>query len=738
MPDGGATLPAGLPLAQLATLPRWVAWRTEPAPDTGRITKVPKSPRTRRDAASTRPEDWGTRDLAEAAHREIPPSRHGPGGVGVVLGAWPDGYAIGGVDLDTCRDAGTGALEPWAHEVLDLLNTYAEVSPSGTGVKAFFLMEPGAVAALREWRLLEPGGFGRAFRRGPARDHSPSIEPHLGGRYYTLTGERLPDMPGELRHVSTEALRRLLAEIGPAFKKGGARATGRASGADRSAAAFTLAKRVRAAGGDFRRFLTMLDADPDLAAWRREKGEASGGRELRRAWQRSAPASGDAAATAEMGPPEFSDDAVALAFSDRHADELLHVPEWGHWLRWDGARWARDTTLAVFDLARTICREQAGRAAQDAKDGAAWVTKIASAQKVAAVERLARADRRHARQADAFDADPWALNTPGGVVDLRTGQTRPHRREDHFTKIAGASPGGDCPAWRSFLREITHDDAALIAYLQRWAGYMLTGATREHAFLFAYGPGGNGKGVLMGTVAAMLGDYATTAPMETFMASQQDRHPTDLAGLRGARLVVAQETEAGRVLAEARIKALTGGDRISARFMRGDFFEFTPAFKLVMVGNHRPVIRNPDDAMRRRLHLLPLTYRPPRPDPNLPARLLAELPGILAWAIEGCMAWQRDGLGMPGAVRDATDSYFAEQDLLAQWLAERCEVKHGATAPSSALYRDWKEWSEARGEIAGTGKAFSAALERHHAKRKAHGTMVFMGVRLLPSDRGVW
>jgi hypothetical protein len=178
---------------------------------------------------------------------------------------------------------------------------------------------------------------------------------------------------------------------------------------------------------------------------------------------------------------------------------------------------------------------------------------------------------------------------------------------------------------------------------------MLTGLTREHAFMFIFGPGGNGKGVLVNTLAAALGDYAVSAPMETFMATTHERHPTDLAGLRGARLVIAQETDAGRALAEAKLKALTGGDRISARYMRGDFFEYVPAFKLVMVGNHRPLIRNPDDAMRRRLHLLPLTFRPGRPDHELADRLRAELPGILAWAIEGCLSWQREGLGRRSA-----------------------------------------------------------------------------------------
>jgi len=430
---------------------------------------------------------------------------------------------------------------------------------------------------------------------------------------------------------------------------------------------------------------------------------------------------------------EHSDDALALAFTARHGRELLYVAEWGQWLAWDGKRWACDKTLAVFDKARAICRKAAEKPEQTQSGGR---SQIASAQKVAAVERLAKSDRQHARAADDFDARPWELNTPGGVVDLMSGRMRPHQPGDLFTKVTAVAPCGSCPRWLAFLGEILQGDEAAVAYIQRWAGYMLTGSTREHAFLFLQGPGGNGKSVLVNTLAAMVGDYAAAADMELFMVSKGNSHPTGLADLRGARLVLAQETEAGRVLAEAKLKSLTGGDRIKARFMRQDFFEYQPVFKLVMVGNHRPVIRNPDDAMRRRLHLLPVSFKPARPDRDLTETLKAEMPGILAWAIEGCMVWQREGLGMPATVREATDAYFAEQDLVPQWLAERCLAGRQYDALSSALFRDWKAWAEARGEHAGSGKAFSANLERYHAKQTTRDGVKFRGLRLRLSDTG--
>jgi len=435
-------------------------------------------------------------------------------------------------------------------------------------------------------------------------------------------------------------------------------------------------------------------------------------------------------------PPAFSEDALALIFSAQHEGQLLYVPAWGHWLRWDGCRWARDETLSVFDLCREVCRDAAAEAKQLEK-GKPIARKVASAATVASVDKLARSDRRHARASDEFDADPWALNTPAGVIDLRTGEIRPHRLGDLFTKVTSVAPGGRCPRWLRFMVQITHRDKALVRFLQRLIGYSLTGITREHAFAFLWGPGGNGKSVLLGTIAAMLGDYATTAMADVFTVTRSEQHPTHLATLRGARFVVVTETEEGRAWAESRIKSLTGGDRISARVMRGDPFEFTPAFKLWIAGNHRPALRNPDPAMRRRLNLVPLTFVPAKPETGLSDTLRQELPGILAWAIRGCLAWQCDGLNPPDVVRLATDEYFVEQDSISNWFAERCERTRGAeNAPSRELYGDWREWAQIRGEMPGSEKWFSEGLQRIAVKKRTNSGAVFLGVRLRAGGPG--
>lgn len=412
----------------------------------------------------------------------------------------------------------------------------------------------------------------------------------------------------------------------------------------------------------------------------------------------------------DFRPPEFTDESLALLFADRHRDDLRYVAKWSTWFRWDGKRWAADDTLLAFEKARLVCRESAS-----ACNHKKTASSIASAKTVAAVERLARCDRRLAATTDLWDQNPLLLNTPAGVFDLATGDLGPHRPSDHLTKITSvAATAGECPLFQNFLHRITGGDIDLQAFLQRMFGYAATGSTKEHALFFGHGDGANGKSVLLNTVMNIMGDYARAAPIETFTLSFGDRHPTELAGLRGARLVTATETEEGRQWAEARIKQLTGGDKIAARFMRQDFFEFTPAFKLIIAGNHRPGLRSVDAAIRRRFHLVPfsVTIPPVERDPDLPEKLKAEWPAILRWIIDGCLEWQAEGLRPPHAVTAATDAYLEQQDAMSAWLSESCALDDSARETAKTLFSSWSKWAHAAGVLPGKRTAFLDSLRK--------------------------
>jgi putative DNA primase/helicase len=271
-------------------------------------------------------------------------------------------------------------------------------------------------------------------------------------------------------------------------------------------------------------------------------------------------------------------------------------------------------------------------------------------------------------------------------------------------------------------------------------GYCLTGSVREEVLPILHGPGGNGKTKFVETVRAGLGpDYMTNVVMESLLLTKGEQHPTDIADLRGKRLAVAVETEDGRYLAEAKVKTLTGGDRLRARYMRQDFFEFTPTHKLWLVGNHKPALRSVDEAVRRRLLLIPFTAVIPIPDKELTAKLQAELPQILAWMIEGCLAWQTTGLAAPPSVRAATASYLENADAFGRWLDDCCVLGPQETSSKAALFQSWKTWAEAAGEHIGTSRRLAdrvGSLARIDEARTTGGTRIWIGVGLLraPSD----
>ena len=337
--------------------------------------------------------------------------------------------------------------------------------------------------------------------------------------------------------------------------------------------------------------------------------------------------------------------------------------------------------------------------------------------------------------ADALDTDPWLLNTPAGTVDLRTGELREHRPDDLITKItaAGLDAAMDTPQWLEYLRT-SLGNSDLIAAYQRRVGYTLTGDTREQCMFIAAGDGENGKTTGMETIAVMLGDYATAADAATFTTAASDRAArSDLARLRGARLVTADEIDAGAQLAESLVKRLTGGDRITARYLYRDEFEFRPVMKLWLTVNHLPRVQGDDHAIWRRLQVIPFDKRIQRPDKHLSRKLRAELPGILAWAIQGCLDWQRHGLGSCGAIEHAGAAYRQREDRLALFLDDCCEIDTDARVESGALRDAYHAWEQARGS-APMADFLDRLDKRGFHAAKTNGKRVRKGLRLTATD----
>jgi putative DNA primase/helicase len=404
---------------------------------------------------------------------------------------------------------------------------------------------------------------------------------------------------------------------------------------------------------------------------------------------------------------DLTEDAVAAAFAKEHAGSLRFCHSHSSWFEWDGSRWVQDVTRSAFHRARLTCRTF-GENSQGRR------LALGKAATASAIEKFAQADRAFAVSADNWDRDPFLLGTPSGVVNLRTGEMQPARPGDYITKQTAVAPADspNTPRWDTFLSQATNNDPALVRFIRQWLGYSLTGDTREQALVFGYGPGQNGKSVLLNTAAGIMGDYACAAAMETFCASSSDRHPTDLAMLRGARMVSASETEEGRAWAETRIKTMTGGDMISARFMHRDFFQYRPQFKLIIVGNHKPVLKNIDDAAKRRFNVVPFVHKPPAPDRQLEEKLKSEWPAILRWMIEGCLDWQRNGLVRPDVVADATADYFQSQDFFARWLSERAKLDPMLESKPGILFVDFRAWCASNGEPLTDNRTMRGMIER--------------------------
>ncbi len=417
---------------------------------------------------------------------------------------------------------------------------------------------------------------------------------------------------------------------------------------------------------------------------------------------------------------ELSEVGIAEEFVTQYSTDLRYDHKRKRWFRFTGNHWKQDETRSVFDLARWHCRKLRG-----------GKKRLATKNAIEGIEKLAQRDQRIAVTSDIWDRDPLLLGTPGGTVNLKTGELQKVRRDDFITKLAAVAPapkGTPCPMFEAFLMQATNGDTGLCRFLQQWCGYCLTGVTKEQALMFIYGTGGNGKGVFKNVLTEIMGDYSKTANMQTFVASKQQRHLTELAMLHGARLVTACETDRGQEWSQSRVNSLTGNDAVTANYMHCDHFTYMPQLKLVIIGNDKPNLASVNDAVKRRFNIVPFVHTPPKPDKELGEKLKAEYPAILRWMIDGCLDWQKYGLVRPKAVVDATDEYFKEQDSIGKWIDEKCDLGPEKKAAAAELYASWREYAIAIGEQPGSHVTFASALVQHGFESKKSGVTIYKGI----------
>jgi putative DNA primase/helicase len=424
----------------------------------------------------------------------------------------------------------------------------------------------------------------------------------------------------------------------------------------------------------------------------------------------------------------------------QHGADLHYVHAWKRWLVWDGRRWARDETAEVERRAKQTVRTIYEEAAQAEDSGtrkalSKWAAASETRTAITNMVALAASEPGIPVTPSQLDRDPWLLNVANGTINLKTGDLRPHNREDLITRLAPVEydPTADAPTWLAFQERVLPSEDLRI-FVQRAVGYSLTGDTGEQVVFLCHGVGANGKTTHLETTSRTLGDYAMRTDFGSFLARDRDTGPrNDLARLAGARFVSAVEVESGRRFSEVTIKELTGGDTVTARFLYGEHFEFVPRFKVWLAANHKPVIRGTDIAIWRRVRLVPFAVTIPNneQDRQLPDKLRAELPGILAWAVRGCLDWQRHGLAAPPEVVGATEAYREEMDPLAGFIDERCVVADTVKAKAGDLYASYSEWCN--GDRPMSKRAFGQALDERgfDSAKLTAGARYWLGIGLL-------
>ena len=746
---------------------QWILWKPKYLPDKDKVSKIPVNPRTYQNASSTDPATWTSYVEAVKAIKT-------GYGIGFVL-APEDGLV--GIDFDNCIV--NGALEPWAQDLINEFDSYTEISPSGRGIRIFAMGD-----------------------KPPGRCRKDRIEMYSEGRFLTITGNHVPATPLNIepRQEAIDALHKKLIErneskqpvlLAPSIitvplsdsrliqiaqkSKRGAEFTRLFNGDWQGA--YESQSQADQAFMNMLAFWTQKDAAQMNSIMRQSRlyrpkwdekhgaqtyGEMTTQRAIQDTTNVFEPKGRNPLIEARSNPPQqknkmnfpHTDLGNAERLVDKFGDDLFYCYELKKWFLWNGKQWQEDKKGQIFHFATLTVRamiKDAENLPDDARmDLIKWSLKSESRDKIKAMVDLAQNEPSVVISYNQFDRDPWLLNLQNGTLNLKTGKLQPHRREDFCSKISPVEydVNAKAPRWELFVNEIMSDKIDLINYLQKISGYSMTGITTEHDVYICFGGGANGKSVFINTLITMLGpDYTKQTTASALLVKQSESVGEEIAILAGARFVATIEIEDGKRLAEGLVKQLSGGDKIRARFLYGNSFEFQPVLKLWMATNHKPRVSGTDAGIWRRLKLLPFTvfFSEDQQDRQLSEKLKAELPGIFNWCIEGCLKWQAEGLNPPPTeVMAATTGYREENDSIGTFLRDACIT--GITdyrSTAKELYNAYCLWCEDGGERPISQRKFGSRLrERGFASHIGTGNKTFwngLGVRTDRMDtENVW
>ena len=746
---------SSLTLVDLRPEPLWVGWRGKW--HNGAMDKPMYNPRNDNFAMANYASTWGTRAVVEDWKKKYC-GADTLFGQGIVLAPIPQtNLHLGGIDLDTCRDEATGVIEPWAQEVVDRIASYAEISPSLTGVKIFFCYRMEDFQAIE---ALFDGKFGREFKRG-GRVHPPAIEVWRGHRYFTFTEAKLESSPEDLRVVDLAELEWVIKVAGPTFEGSGAGASShndndnrsdetrtKAAGAhdekSRSQRALRECRRLRRLGKSYEevREALLKHSDEGIAEWSGTKGTENGERELHRIFDMTG---GPAEELTELGN--------ARRLIRRYADDIRYCHTLKAWFIWDGNYWRRDEDGGIYRFAEAtvelIFEEAAAIPPEKDPNGVhrtalrKWALKSQGKRHLDAMVSLAQNDAEVTLDYRKLDADPLLVGVLNGVVDLRTGGFREGRREDLITMRCNVRYDQDatCPRWLEFQEKIAGKHDGLVAYKQRAAGLMLSGEVPEILFI-AHGDGANGKTTELETIHAILRDYSRAAAADLLVRERGGGATPELVELRGKRAVFINETDSRDWLNEQRVKYLAGRDEMAARGLYERPVTWKPTHKPWMRTNHKPKIRGTDLGIWRRIHYVPYCVTISEEEKIADFRerfLVPEHAGIFNWMLRGWISYLGAGrkLQPPACVQEGNAAYKKEMDVTGRWIELAVEpARAHERVRLTDLYAAYKTWFT--DDIGDKGlvavQTLANALEaRGYAKGHGHGGATYFLARLKSS-----